>query len=96
MTRLVSLYGKLVTIATGSTLPLQSFSAHNHVGRTHAPKWPALADFDTWQNRVMQRTWKITHGGSGHQMGRRRLLVYRSGRRRIGACILEVANRSAG
>ena len=34
------------------------------------------ADFDTWQNRVMQRTWKITHGGSGQQMGPRRLLVY--------------------
>jgi len=33
MARLATLHGKSVTIATGSTLPLQSFSARNRVGR---------------------------------------------------------------
>jgi len=33
MVRLATLHGKSVTIATGSTLPLQSFSARNRVGR---------------------------------------------------------------
>ena len=32
MARLATLHGKSVTIATGSTLPLQSFSARNRVG----------------------------------------------------------------
>jgi hypothetical protein len=33
MARLATLHGKSVTIATGPTLPLQSFSARNRVGR---------------------------------------------------------------